>query len=396
MLTQRHDIPFAHHPLPLTSQRQSRSFLIALADLACLCLHNKSPPYSLLVFRLFSSTSPMSAAVLSSRVEVIPSYPSSFASNSNPPSPSSPPSLTSPTFPRLIPDPSHAVSTTLFYSSASSSNASGEKWRVNINDTKDTNIAQSPTPSLVYDLRGQEASTHIDVTGFQALTSPSTVPADVLLHASDEEVRAQYYPEVERLLLQQTGASRVVFFDHTIRKHREGEVETPQTRRPVQRVHVDQTPASAHVRVTRHVQPPVPYKRFQLINVWRPIGHPVYDFPLGVCDFRTVDVNEDMVPTTLQYPPPTPNGETFSVKWNETHRWYYWSQMTPSDVLLLKCYDSSSRALAGVKTSGAEVDVGELRDVAGLTPHTAFRDEEGAKLGPERQSIEVRALVFYD
>jgi cephamycin C biosynthesis protein len=70
--------------------------------------------------------------------------------------------------------------------------------------------------------------------------------------------------------------------------------------------------------------------------------------------------------------------------------------MTPDDVLLLKCYDSASRELTTVTRSGAEVAQNELRDVAGLTPHTAFFDSEGAKKGVPRQSIEVRALVFYD
>ena len=268
---------------------------------------------------------------------------------------------------------------------------------ININNQKDTNISIVPTSSTIYDLRGQESATHIDVTGFQAITAPSAVPASVLLDGSDEDVKRAYYPEVERLLLQQTGASRVVFFDHTVRrKYPEHVPETPQTRKPVQRVHVDQTPASAHVRVARHVQPPQPFRRVQLINVWRPIGYAVYDFPLAVCDFRTVDVQHDLVPTTLVYPRPLPDGETYSVRFNPQQRWYYWSRMTPDDVLFLKCYDSASRELTRVTQSGADVDMEQLRDVAGLTPHTAFKDEEGAKLGPQRQSIEVRALVFYD
>ena len=310
--------------------------------------------------------------------------------------PSSSP-LASSTVPSLTPDPDRAVTSTLFYSSHDPARPSSEKWFVNINDPKDTNIQQDVrASSTIYDMRGQEALTHIDVTGFQALTAPSSVSAELLLEGSEEEVRREYYPEVERLLLKATGASRVVFFDHTIRKHREGELETPATRKPVQRVHVDQTPASAHKRVERHVQPPQPFSRVQLINVWRPITNAVYDFPLAVADFRSVNVREDLVPTTLVYPQPTPNGETYAVKHNAQHRWYYWSQMSPDDVLLLKCYDSASRALTEVTASAADVDPAQLRDVAGLTPHTAFKDEEGAKKGIQRQSIEVRALVFYD
>jgi len=298
----------------------------------------------------------------------------------------------------LVPSPSRAVPSTIIYSEAKPGVAEDEKWHININKADETNFEKVSHPVSVYDLRGQEAQTHIDTTGFQAFTEPSSVPGEFILSSSDAEIEKVYYPEVEALIKKYTGASRVVFFDHTIRRAQAvHSTETdPAHRQPVLRAHVDQTPVSAHRRVARHVNPPQPYKRFQLINVWRPLVNTVYDYPLAVCDFNTVDVIEDLVPTTLLYPPPTPNGETYSVKFSPNHRWYYWSEMTPDDVFLLKCYDSASRALTTVKASAAEVQEDQLRDVAGVTPHTAFFDEEGAKKGIKRQSIEVRALVFYD
>jgi len=306
-------------------------------------------------------------------------------------------------FPRRSPlDTSSAryISAALTYTVPSPTASPNEKWYVEAysnSSYRNKNFDTAPFPTNIYDLRGQEEHAHINTTGFQALTSPSDVPADLLLSGSDAEIEKLYYPEVEALLLKQTGASRVVFFDHTVRQPHPPEVpESPSTRRPGVLVHVDQTPASAHRRVERHVQPPRPYKRFQLINVWRPILNTVYDYPLAVCDFNTVDVVNDLIPTVLRRTPPTPNGENYSVKQSDKHVWWYWSEMTPSDVLLLLCYDSASRELTRVKESGADVLESELRDVAGLTPHTAFKDEEGAKKGIKRHSIEVRTLVFYD
>jgi hypothetical protein len=43
----------------------------------------------------------------------------------------------------------------------------------------------------------------------------------------------------------------------------------------------------------------------------------VYDYPLAMCESGTVDVENDLEPTTLVYPAPAPNGETYSVKHNE-------------------------------------------------------------------------------
>lgn len=292
------------------------------------------------------------------------------------------------------------VNATIYYNKALPSNEPSEHWFININASSDGKRKQNFDNELievtVHDIRGHEAETHIDVTGFQAVHSPSAVDANLILNGTEEEVKDAYYGEVEELLKRVTGASHIVFFDHTIRKMRPDQVDdSPSKRQPVLRAHVDQTPISAHTRVKRHASE-LPWKRFQLINVWRPLQNTVYDYPLAVADFRSIDVNTDLVPTTLVYPPPLPNGETYSVAYNPQHRWCYWSKMTPDEVLLLKCYDSASQALATVKESAAPVDETQLRDVAGVTPHTAFYDAQAANQGPSRQSIEVRALVFYD
>jgi len=299
----------------------------------------------------------------------------------------------------LVPSPSRAVHTTVNYSEARPGADPSEKWYIDTNDYATNNFISVAHPTTIYDLRGQEELTHIDKTGFQALTEPSSLSGgEFILSSSEAEIEKAYYPEVEALLKKHTGASRVVFFDNTVRRGAAAHstATNPANRQPVLRAHVDQSPAAALRRVERHVVPPQPYKRFQLINVWRPLVNTVYDYPLAVCDFNTVDINEDLVPTTLVRTPPIPNGETYSVKHNPNHVWWYWSEMTPNDVLLIKCYDSASRALTKLKVSAAEAAEAELRDVSGLTPHTAFLDEEGAKKGIKRQSIEVRTLVFYD
>ncbi|CAM6006414.1 unnamed protein product [Sphagnum balticum] len=292
------------------------------------------------------------------------------------------------------------VNTTLTYSKALPSTPASEHWFItsnaSINGKREQNFGEETIQTTIHDIRGHESDTHIDVTGFQALHSPSAVDPDLILNGTEEQVKETYYGEVAQLLKRVTGASHVVFFDHTVRKVRPGQVDdSPSTRQPVQRVHVDQTPISAHERVKRHASN-IPWKRFQLINVWRPLKNPVYDYPLAMADPRSIDVLNDLIPTTRVNLPPLPNGETYSVVYNPQHRWYYWSRMTPDEVLLLKCYDSASRALSTVKQSAAQVDETLLSDVAGLTPHTAFYDAQGAKEGPNRHSIEVRALVFYD
>jgi hypothetical protein len=96
---------------------------------------------------------------------------------------------------------------------------------------------------------------------------------------------------------------------------------------------------------------------------------------LGVADARSV-AESDLVGAALIYP--DREGETFAVKPNPSHRWFFKYAQRPDEVTLIKCYDSVSDGV-----------------VARRIPHSSFVDpaEEDK---PPRESIEVRALVFYD
>ncbi|KAK7687117.1 hypothetical protein QCA50_009620 [Cerrena zonata] len=230
----------------------------------------------------------------------------------------------------------------------------------------------------IEDLRGKEDSVSLDTAGFYYGKSAATHTA----FTNDEEIEREYYPESIDLVKKITGATRIVPFDHTIRRRRPGEIDdSPQKRQPVPQVHVDQTPESSVARVHRHLPasdaPELVKRRFQIINLWRPISVPAYDWPLALCDFRSIDTKKDLTPVTLRYP--DRDGETFGVSYNPNHRWKYVKGMTPDEFVLIKCFDS--------QTDGK---------TALLTPHTAFADPTTPPEAPLRESIELRLLVFYD
>ncbi|KAK4096854.1 hypothetical protein N658DRAFT_501098 [Parathielavia hyrcaniae] len=255
----------------------------------------------------------------------------------------------------------------------------------------------------------------IDVSGFATYHFPAAEKT----FSDDAAVRTGYYDEVKDLLRSklQGSISHIEIFDHTIRRR-----DPTSPRQPVQQVHVDQTPAAAEARVRRHVKLPPPELdallqcRYQIINVWRPIGHPATDFPLAVIDWRSTKP-DDLVPVDLLYPlhhrgttsgdddddddrgkETLPDltraastegygvkGETYGVLPSEAHRLYYVKDMTPDEVLLLKCFDSWAEG----KPQGRE-------GVAAWSPHTAFVDPATPEGTKGRESIEVRCLVFYD
>ena len=192
------------------------------------------------------------------------------------------------------------------------------------------------------------------------------------------EVRRVYYPEIERLLKDATGAAKVVIFDHQVRCLPMAQRGERGAREYGKVVHNDYTAKSGPRRVRDHLPPAeaeeVLNHRFAEINVWRPIRGPVESSPLAVCDARSIAA-DDFVPSDLIYPDKI--GETYRFKHNPNHRWFYFPQMERNEAILLKCYDS--------KEDGR----------ARFTAHTAFEDPTSPPDAGARESIEVRALIFW-
>ncbi|KAJ7449313.1 hypothetical protein FB451DRAFT_1053495 [Mycena latifolia] len=259
----------------------------------------------------------------------------------------------------------------------------GARAYQNINATPVTGVRDRNFTLEVHDveirnLRGNESAATLDTAGYQLYNHP----AKHTTFTNDAEIEKEYYPESIDLIKRLTGASRVVLFDHTVRRRRPSEIDdSPDKRQPVAQTHVDQTNSSAVARVHRHLPaeevPELLKHRFQIINLWRPISHPAVDWPLALCDFRSVDPANDVLPVALVYP--DREGETFGVKYNPNQKWTYFLGVAPEELILIKCYDS-------------------LQDgsVALYTPHTGFKDPATPEGTPLRESIELRALVFYD
>jgi len=227
----------------------------------------------------------------------------------------------------------------------------------------------------IRDVRPVAATLSLEDEGFQLLTAPTSVTD----FDDEEAIRTRYYAETISLLEELTGASKVVVFDHTIRRRVPGAADraTGIPRQPVPRVHNDYTVKSGPQRVRDLLGDEADallQKRFSVINVWRPIRGPVQDSPLAVTDARSV-AQHDLVATDLVYPDRL--GEIYYVKFNPEHKWFYAPAMRNDEVMLIKCYDS--------------VEDGRARFV----PHSAFVDPTTPRGAPPRESIELRTLVFY-
>jgi hypothetical protein len=220
---------------------------------------------------------------------------------------------------------------------------------------------------------GRAEALSLDGNGF-ALVPHATQVGDFL---DDKQLKGIYYPEVEALIRQVSGAARVVVFDHTLRSGDEAEREARLLREPVLSAHNDYTEWSGPNRV-REVLPAeaeaLLQRRFAIIQVWRAINQPIRSNPLAVADARSV-APQDLLIAERRYPHRV--GQTYRLKYNPAHRWFYFPQMRRDEALVFKVYDS------------------EKDGRARFTPHTSFEDPSTPPGAPPRQSIEVRTLAFF-
>lgn len=215
----------------------------------------------------------------------------------------------------------------------------------------------------------------LDTSGFALYEARSAVTD----FYDAEQISQTYYREVENLALQLTGGKRAVVFDHQLRQReagrpalgfgRHGDGTKPAA---LGRVHNDYTERSGQRRLTMVLPDADPAQPFLILNFWRPVLYPAIDTPLAVCDARTVRP-EDCVETDIIYP--ARHGEIYLVRYSPEHRWHYYPEMHPDEVLVFKTFDS--RAEAGCR----------------MVPHCAFDDPTAPEDAPLRRSIETRCLV---
>jgi hypothetical protein len=192
-----------------------------------------------------------------------------------------------------------------------------------------------------------------------------------------EQLRSVYYPEVEQLVRAVCGASRVVVFDHTLRSGDVAEQQARRIREPVLWAHNDYTEWSGPQRL-REILPDeaehLLQGRFAIIQVWRAISQPIRSNPLAVADARSVAAG-DLLIAERRYPHRI--GQTYRLRYNPAHRWFYFPEMRRDEALVFKVYDS------------------EKDGRARFTPHTAIDDPSTPPGAPPRQSIEARTIAFF-
>jgi hypothetical protein len=214
-------------------------------------------------------------------------------------------------------------------------------------------------------------------------------------------VNARYADEVVAAIRAHTGADCVApmgwmirtsgdlsrYQRQTVNYEHQGGVQPPAGE-----AHVDSSPeradALARSLYERDFPGGRPYRRFLYTSFWRSFSPGPQDFPLALCDGKTVDDAEgttntlhvvDKLPSREEMLRRMPDEDSKPAaaifRFNPRWRWWYFSNMTRDEALLLKFHDST-------------------RTRPWRVPHTAFRDSSLPGARP-RESIEMRSVAFF-
>jgi hypothetical protein len=256
------------------------------------------------------------------------------------------------------------------------SEKAGESIRVNDNRT--------PREMPIINARLMPYTFSLDIEGF-TLIEQTTKVTDF---NDDSQLVKTYTAEIENLIAKAAGGTCAIVFDHTRRSTDKAHRLKFSSRDPVPAPHSDYTDASALQRIRDKFGKKESEERlkhdFSIVNAWRSMSGTLEQWPLTVCDARTIDGSK-LTQTRREAPVrPDPSfeynrpSETRHAIFDPSHQWYWFPSMTSDEVLLFKNYDT--------RTDGT----------ARYALHSAFEDPNTPPNAKPRETIETRAFVFYD
>ncbi|GAA5998823.1 uncharacterized protein JCM10292_005726 [Rhodotorula paludigena] len=268
--------------------------------------------------------------------------------------------------------------------------------RFDVNDPVPTRQATIP----LHDLRGEVDA---GMGGRTPLQQVEEMGFAVVKHASEvatydgldtPEATDAYKEECVQLYKDILGADEVIAWNAVIRDAGEGQPDTfgkqqlkvekdfAPAANPLKAIagsaHVDQDEEYARTIVKRAAGDDAfeRYSRCCIINLWRPL-RVVTNNPLAVSDFRTMDVDKDIMRMAGSY------GTAYSVAHSPSQKWCYVQHQQPDEALMLLCYDSN------MGKNGEALYTGHVACKVLNEPKPEGVEEIA------RRSVEVRLFAFF-
>ncbi|KAH6658974.1 hypothetical protein BKA67DRAFT_3001 [Truncatella angustata] len=239
---------------------------------------------------------------------------------------------------------------------------------------KNTNHVIELVEHTVYNARALAKHFILEENGFEFLKSQTCV--DVANCDDEDLIYTKFRVEIEAILHEHFPYYKHFrYLDHQVRKRSALFPGSPgeQVRfaQPASLPHTDFTTRGGFLRMAERFPKKVYCDEdFDLINIWTVLKGPNNDWPLAVCDFKSINSAVDCIPNDILHD--TTVGENGLLYHDDRHRWYYLADQETDDLIVFRNANSlGNRANAY---------------------HAAFNT--GTSHGPARQSIEIRFACF--
>ncbi|MCB2047912.1 MAG: hypothetical protein KDE32_06750 [Novosphingobium sp.] len=227
----------------------------------------------------------------------------------------------------------------------------------------------------------------LDREGFELVAHPSETVRNRLdelmappgLLTQSEALRS-YWAETIPLISRLSGARDVLPL-HASTVRFSPALQNRQAMTPAGWPHVDYDTPESQLQLKETLElnafDPAPYSRYVMFQCWHVLSDPPQDFPLAMCDGRTVKP-DDIVP--IEYHMKTPERDvtyqSSGARFSPRHDWWYFPDMTREELLVFIGFDSA------------------LGDQF-KTLHVAIEDESNERPVP-RISLETRYFALFE
>ncbi|MCJ1470975.1 hypothetical protein MMC07_009623 [Pseudocyphellaria aurata] len=269
-------------------------------------------------------------------------------------------------------------------------------------DFPQSNITREKHSVDIKTMRDKESRLNFDDCGF------GIMHFDSKMRYEDFEDRARinsvYAEEVGQALKSRLKATHVRVLDFAVRRrHPTFPISTGEEYKhtqPAAMVHIDFTLNEAEAMIRKLYgarAEELLAQHWQLVNVWRPLKGPVRDWPLALCDARSVDYERDTMSSDVVFRDRL--AENVQIHHNPQQRWYYLPDQLPTEALIFKTVDSKPDCNFGrgdfleqnMTFNRRRFD----RSILLACPHSSFFNPEATANDPPRESIDYRTFVFY-
>jgi hypothetical protein len=128
-------------------------------------------------------------------------------------------------------------------------------------------------------------------------------------------------------------------------------------------------------------------------SLWKSLQGPGDDWPLALCDVRTVDYEKDIVSQDLVFADRL--NENSRVYYNKKQAWYYYPNLRDDEIIVFQQMDSRFPSGKGKIPPIVEREIFQLTCRVGV-PHSGFMNPFADQDAAPRVSIEIRVFVYFE